>query len=139
MKKLFLFFIAIGSLYFSGCGDTIKGKSIAIPEVTKFRERLSAQQFDEIYSHTSKEFQNSTSKEKISELFSAINRKLGQLKSSKEINWNVKTYNLRTTVVLVYESKFEYGSAFETFTFVVSNGKPELHGYNINSWEMLVK
>lgn len=71
-------------------------------------------------------------------LFSAIDRKLGRLRESKQINWHVNSHNLVTTVVLVYQSRFEDGTA-ETFTFRVQGEKPRLIGYNIESMDMLLK
>jgi hypothetical protein len=106
--------LAIAVPLFSGCGDTIDGKSIAEPEVARFHERLTARQFAEIYSSASDDLKKAASKEKLTELLAAIDRKLGRLKSSKETSWNVRTFNLRTTVVLVQESEFERGTATET-------------------------
>jgi hypothetical protein len=137
--KYFAPLLTFAVLFFAGCGDTIDGKSIAEPQVVRFHERLTARQFDEIYSSAGSELKKAVAKEKLTELLAAIDRKLGHLKSSKETNWNVQTFNLRTTVVLVQESEFERGTATETFTYVVTDRKPELVGYSINSWDMLVK
>jgi hypothetical protein len=122
-----------------GCGDTIGGKAIAESEVARFHDRLKAGEIDEIYSSADAALRNAVSKEKLSELFAAMNRKLGRLKSSREINWSVKTFNLRTTAVVVQESVFDRGTATETFTYVIKDREPKLVGYNVNSWEMMVR
>lgn len=127
------------SLVLSGCGDTINGKSVAEPEVEKFHERLSARDFAAIYNAADPDFQKAVPKDKIFALFAAINRKLGHLQSTKEINWNVRTFNLTTMAVLVYQSTFADGEATETFTFRVSDGTAKLVGYNIGSLDMLIK
>jgi hypothetical protein len=123
----------------SGCGDTINGRGIAEPEVTRFHERLKAQDFEGMYDSSSGDFQAAAPREKVIALFEAIDRKLGPLQETKQVNWNVNTQNLTTTVVLVYESKFREGEATETFTFRISNQEPELIGYNIASLDMLIK
>jgi hypothetical protein len=126
-------------LMLSGCGDTIKGKSVAEPQIAVFHERLDAQKFDEIYTTAADEFRSAAPKERVLKLFSAIEKKLGKVKSSSTTNWNVKTFNLVTTVVLVEETKFEKGTGTETFTFHVSGDKAELVGYHINSLDMMTQ
>ena len=122
-----------------GCSDTIKGKSIAEPEVARFHDRLKARDFEGLYASTSAEFKAATSKSQILALFEAIDRKLGPMQGTKQINWNVNTHNMVTTVVLVYATKFQDGEATETFTFRVNDKVPELLGYNISSLDMLIK
>jgi len=124
-------------LGFSGCGDTIKGKSIAEPQVAVFHERLDAARYEEIYTTANEAFRNSASKEKAIQLFSAIERKLGKVKSSSTKKWNTNSFNFVTRVVLVVDTQFEKGNGTETFTFVVSDEKATLMGYNINSLDMM--
>lgn len=121
------------------CSDTINGKSIAEPEVAKFHEQLKAHQFEAIYDSASPEFKAAVSKSTALALFSAIDRKLGALQETKQVGWNVSTRNLTTTVVLSYQSKFQDGSATETFTYHVDHDKAEFVGYNISSLDMLIK
>jgi hypothetical protein len=127
------------ALLLSGCGDTINGKALAEPEVTRFHERLNAEEFTAIYAAASNDFKNAITEEKAVALFSAIDRKLGKWIASKQVNWNVSTFNLTTTVVLVYQSTYADGEATETFTFRILEGAPELVGYNISSLDMLIK
>jgi hypothetical protein len=138
MKILSLALVAL-CLSLAGCGDTIDGQALAAPEVVRFHDRLNASQFEEIYTAASSEFQASVPKEKIMALFGAIRRKLGKFKSAKEVNWNVRTFNLKTTAALVYESTYEEGSATETFSYQISSGKVELIGYNISSFDLMIK
>lgn len=123
----------------SGCRDTISGKGVAEPEVARFHEMLKGRNFEAMYAATGAEFKSHVPKATALALFAAIDRKLGPLRQTQQINWNVNTRNLITTVVLVYQSRFKAGEATETFTFRVQNGKPELIGYNIASMDMLIK
>lgn len=129
----------IMSLLLLGCTDTIKGKSVAEPKVAVFHDRFNAGQYEEIYSEAADEFQKAASREKVLALFSAIDRKLGKVKSSSIKTWNVRTFNLVTTVVLVADTSFEQGSGTETFSFRVSGDKATLLGYNIDSMDMMTR
>lgn len=129
----------IMSLFLFGCADTIKGKSVAEPKVAVFHDRFNAGQYEEIYSEAADEFQKASPKENVLALLSAIDRKLGKVKSSSIKSWNVKTFNLVTTVVFVAETQFEQGTGTETFTFRVSGDKATLLGYNINSMDMMTR
>ena len=125
----------------SGCinSDTVGGKSAAEPGVTRFHELLKQREFEAMYVETGEQFKSAVAKPLAIKLFSAIDRKLGPLQETKQVNWNVNTHNLVTTVALVYQTRFAEGEATETFTFVVQNGKAELIGYNIASLDMLIK
>lgn len=123
----------------AGCSETINGKALAEPQVAQFHNRLKARDFAGMYEAASEEFKAAAPRVTTLALFEAIDRKLGPLEESKQINWNVNTRNFTTTVVLVYESKFRDGSATETFTFRVKDAAAELVGYNIASLDMLIR
>ncbi len=123
----------------AGCGDTINGVQFAEPEVKRFRQLLAAQEYEKIYKTAHPDFRAGAPKERVIALFAAINRKLGAFRSAQQINWNVNTHNMTTTVVLVYASKYAEGEATETFTIVVDDQKPSLFGYQINSFDMIIK
>src|SRR4051794_14485561 len=88
-------------LALSGCGDTIHGKSVAEPQVAIFHASLDTARFEEIYSGASDKFRRAASKGEVIALFSAIEKKLGKVKSSSTKTWNVRSFNFVTTVVLV--------------------------------------
>ena len=138
MKRL-VFLTVIISLLLFGCTDTIKGKSVAEPKMAVFHDRFNAGQYEEIYSEAADEFQKAATKENLFDLLSAIDRKLGKVQSSSINSWNVKTFNLVTTVVFVADTQFEQGTGTETFTFRVSGDKATLLGYNINSMDMMTR
>ncbi|MGH8020949.1 MAG: hypothetical protein ACREIA_22235 [Opitutaceae bacterium] len=123
----------------AGCSDTVKGKFVAEPQVAVSHQRLNAKQFEGIYTEAHDDFRKAAPKGKVLELFSAIDRKLGPAKSWSTTNWNVRTFNFVTTVVLVEDTTFERGRGTETFTFRVSGDKATLVGYNINSLDMMTK
>jgi hypothetical protein len=137
--KRSVFLMAIMALLLLGCTDIIKGKSVAEPKVAVFHDRFNEGQYEEIYSDAADEFKKAAPKEKVLALFSAIDNKLGKVQSSSIARWNVKNFNLSTTVVLVSDTQFELGTGTETFTFLVDGEKAELLGYNINSMDMMTR
>ncbi len=137
LKKLFLSIVACLAL--GGCGDTIAGKVVAESAVGRFHDSLNSKRYDEVYSAASDDFRKAAAKGKALELFAAIDRKLGRSKRFTTTNWNVRTFNFVTTVVLVEDTTFERGKGTETFTFRVSGDKAVLVGYNINSLDMMTK
>src|SRR5690348_908310 len=99
--------LAAACLLIVGCSDTVNGKAVAEPEVIRFHQRLNAREFKQIYQSAGSEFKNALPESKAVALFDAVNRKLGQFQQTKEVNWRVNTYNLVTTVSLVYATKFQ--------------------------------
>ena len=134
-----LIVILVTCLVLSGCGDAINGKSLAEPQIAIFHANLNAGRFDEIYAAAGDEFKKAAPKEKVLQLFAAIEKKLGKVTSSSTTTWNVRSFNFVTTVVLVADTKFEKGAGTETFTFRVSDDKATLVGYNINSLDMMTQ
>ena len=38
-----------------------------------------------------------------------VSRKLGEVKSTKNENWNIRTFNLTTKIILIQNTEFEKG------------------------------
>jgi hypothetical protein len=122
-----------------GCGDTLQGREYAEREVARFRALMKAREFEQIYDTSAPEFQAGTPRHKGVALFAAVDRKLGALRSTQQLDWELKTWKGMTSVVLTYYSKYQKGEATETFTVLVDDGKPRLAGYFINSIDMLIR
>jgi hypothetical protein len=139
MKKIIcaVSFLVI-TLLFSGCGNFIHGKAIAEPQVDVFHSQLDDEKYSDIYTNATDEFCKAAPETKFTDLLSAVHRKLGKVVSTKTVTWRANTFNFKTQVALVQETKFEKGTATETFTFVVANDKATLAGYYINSTDMLI-
>lgn len=131
--------LLFGMLFAPGCGDLIASKAAAEPEVARFHERMVAREFEQIYASATDDFRKAAAKESFLALMNAIARKLGPVKSTRQVSWNARTFNFKTTAVLVYQTTFERGSGTETFTFRISDKKAELVGYNISSMDLMTK
>jgi hypothetical protein len=70
---------------------------------------------------------------------SAVQRKLGKVTQTSNAGFNVRTFNLTTTVVLNQNTTFEQGTGTEVFTFQMNGEKAVLVGYNINSKDLILK
>ncbi len=98
-----------------------------------FHEMMSAGQFEQIYAQSDDSFKKATTAEDMTRLFSAVNRKLGVVKTSGSNGWNIGYTPFGTSVTLRYTTQFERGTGAETFVYRVADGKMRLAGYHINS------
>jgi hypothetical protein len=126
-------------LSLTGCGDMMKAKSLAEPQIETFHRLLDAEKYSDIYSAADSSFKSATTEQKLTNLLSSVHRKLGLVKSSSTINWNISSMNMTTRIVMIQNTVFERGSATESFAFVISNSTASLQGYNINSEDLIEK
>jgi hypothetical protein len=140
MKAISLFLIlcitVIGS---AGCGGMFKGKKAAEQGVAEFHRLYNDGRFSEIYSTGHSKFRTATTEKQFLDLVSAVQRKLGKVTQTVNAGFNVRTFNLTTTVVLTQTTTFEKGTGTETFTFQMDNDKAVLVGWNINSADLIVQ
>jgi hypothetical protein len=139
MKIYSLLIVFIFSFLLAGCGDMIKGKGEAEKKIPEFHALFNGERFDEIYDSADAEFQKAASNEKFGEFIGAIHRKLGKVTGTTNQGWKVNNFNLRTYVNMQQETTFENGKAMEIFIYIMEHRKPVLHGYHINSADLIIK
>ncbi len=139
MKAICLFLILITAAIVVGCGGLFKGKQAAEQGVADFHKLYDDGKFTDIYSATDPKFKSAAPEKKFSEFIGAVHRKLGKVTQTANVNFNVRTFNLTTTVLLVQKTTFEHGTGAETFTFEMVGEKAVLVGYTINSHDLIVK
>ena len=110
---------------------------MAEAQITHFRELMAAQRFGQIYSEAADELKRSTTDQAMVKLLSAVERKLGPVKSAERNGWGVNYQTSGTTVTLKYKTQFERGSGLETFVYRVAGDKALLAGYHINSTDLI--
>jgi hypothetical protein len=129
----------------SGCGGVVKGKEDADRAVAEFHVQFNAGSYDAIWDASADEFKAAGSRQQFSALLAAVRRKLGDYTGSTTRSWNVNSRNLKTYVTLVQDSRYATakaettGTAAETFTFVVHDGRATLLGYNISSLDLILR
>jgi hypothetical protein len=111
--------------------------TLAEGEVAHFRQQMAAQQFLEIYSQASDDLKKTTAEDKMTRLLSAVDRKLGAVKSSERTSWGVNFNTSGTTATLKFKTTFERGTGDETFVYRIVGGKAVLAGYHINSDDLI--
>jgi hypothetical protein len=117
----------------------VNGKDLADKQIPVFHQLFNEQRFQDIVTSADPDMVKASPASKVVELLQAVHRKLGLVKGTNNINWNVNTFNLETRVVLVQNTAFEQGTGTETFTYRIVGGKARLLGYNINSNDLIIK
>lgn len=107
--------------------------------VGEFHKQFNDGKFSEIHAAGHAKFKAAAPEKKFVELSEAVSRKLGKVTGTKTVKWNVRTFNLVTTVVMQQQTTFEHGKGLETFNFQMDGAKAVLLGYNINSNELILK
>jgi hypothetical protein len=115
-----------------------KSKQLAEQGVTNFHAQLDAEQYHEIFSNASLEFQKSGTEAEFVELFSAIHRKLGKVQNAKEQTFFINYGTSGTTVTLTYKTDFASGGASEQFVWRVGE-QAVLINYRVDSRLLITK
>ena len=124
--------LLVAALLVAGCSAS-QDVGVAQAEVEHFRQLMTEQQFGRIYSEGSDELEKATTEQAMVSLLSAVHRKLGAVKNSKENGWNVNYKPTGSSVTLRFKTQFEKGAGDETFVYRLSGKKALLAGYHINS------
>jgi PBP1b-binding outer membrane lipoprotein LpoB len=139
MRKEVYLVMILAALLAVGCGNMTKGKSAAQSQVTVFYQRFNDQDLEAIVAAAHPDLLKKSPKSEVINFLSVVRRKLGKVTNSENVNWNVRTFNLVTTVVIVQNTTFETGKGTETFTFRIRKETASLLGYNINSQYLIMK
>jgi hypothetical protein len=141
MKKILLSLLSAVAIcvLLTGCVDMMKAKPLAEAQIESFHLLFNDGKYSEIYAAADSRFQQATAEQKLTDLLTAVHRKLGTVKSSSNQNWNINSYNGSTRIVMIENTTFDQGSATETFTYIISNSQASLLSYNIGSSDLIEK
>jgi hypothetical protein len=114
-----------------GCSG--KPRQAAQAATEKFRARWVKGAFVEIYDASEPPFRASLTRERATQFMEAVSGRLGKWQSAEAGAWSVNDGSDGKTVMLGYKSKFENGTADETFAWRIKEPEPALVGYHINS------
>ncbi len=129
--------LAAAVLILPACSP-VKAKQLAEAGVTKFHAQLEAEQYQEIFSQASSEFQKSGTEAELMEFFSAVHRKLGGVQNSQEQGFFINYGTAGTMVTLTYKTDFANGQASEQFVWRVGE-QPSLVSYRVDSRALITK
>jgi hypothetical protein len=135
--------LLLGFLVLSGCESCITSgalaKSAATTATDDFHARFNREDYSGIYATASESLRREASEEQLTKLLTAIHKKLGAVKGSKQTLWKVFVGTGGTQVTLDYETDFEGGQAREDFVWLVGGAQARLLGYHINSNALVEK
>jgi Protein of unknown function (DUF4019) len=126
-------------LLLSSCSSS-KGKQLAEQGVSQFHEQLNSEQYHVMYAGSDERLHQASGEEQFVALVQAVHRKLGDVQASNLKSFQVGWFaGQGETVTLFYETRFAEGNAGEKFTWHISNDRPMLVGYFINSNALITK
>jgi hypothetical protein len=112
---------------------------LAEKEIPKFHALLDAGQATEIYARASEELRGAASEKDFVALLDAVHRKLGQVKTTKQIAWKVNYHTSGTFVAMTYKTQYAEGEATEQFVYRLKDKQAFLAGYHVNSNALIMK
>ena len=139
LKALRITAIILTATVLAGCGGFFKGKGAAETAIAHFHALYNQDDLDEIWKEAAPQFCAASTKPKYDEFMGAVERKLGKVVSSTNAGWNIKSFNLSTTIYMAQNTVFEHGQGTESFTFAMSGTNAVLLGYNIQSMDLITK
>jgi len=121
-----------------GCGVKQSVEDADV-QVGAFHKQLDAEQYDTIWNRSAPEMKKAVSETQLTKLLAAVHRKLGKVRSSKQVGWNANTSTNGSFVTVTMQTTFERGTGTEALTFRKEQGnRLMLAGYNINSQDMML-
>lgn len=139
MKTIISIGLVYLGLYLASCSNPTAGKVKATASIAHFHEQYNGGKLDAIWDEAHAKFRSASTKEKYDVFLQAVQRKLGKVTSTTNVNWNVGTFNLKTTVRMAQKTVFEKGEGVESFTFEIDGENAVLVGYNIQSMDLITK
>ena len=122
----------------AGC-DQLAGHAAASKNaVATFHDRLNNERYDDIMRSATAGFRNSASPEERHAYFDGVRNSLGQHQDSDRVAYSADSGVSGSGVTVTLDSRFEFGSAQETFVFVERQEGMVLHDYRINSQVFMV-
>lgn len=124
--------IAAAALLLSGCG-AYDARSRADEAMRAFHRHLDGARYEDIWKSADDTFQKAHSQESFRAQLAGLHEQLGKVVDSRNRRWTINIHGRVAVVGLVQETKFEHGTATETFTFVVVRGVVKLGDYQFTA------
>jgi hypothetical protein len=135
-KQIFrsIFIPILATILLSSCAfwnGLMKGKEAAESAVTEFHNRLNAQQCSEIYEQADNRFKQQHEKDAALKACRTIHERLGKVKSSNLLGFNIESTPTETLATLTYNTEFNHVTISEEFVLVIEGDKARIVGYNL--------
>src|SRR5437868_3324336 len=109
LRKVSVPLAVFATVVLVGCGGMTKGKPAAEKAIAHFHNLFNEGKLDDIWNEASPDFRAASQKQKYDEFMGAVHRKLGKVTSTSNSGWNVRTFNLKTSVSMNQRTVFEQG------------------------------
>jgi len=139
LKRFKIALVIFSAMALVGCGGFTKGKPAAEKAIARFHDSYNQGKLDDIWKSADSTFRTASTQQKYDDFIGAVRRKLGKVTTTSNIGWNVRSFNLKTTVLMAQKTVFENGQGSESFTFAISGTNAVLVGYNIQSMDLITK
>ncbi|HYO90354.1 MAG TPA: DUF3887 domain-containing protein [Pyrinomonadaceae bacterium] len=126
-------------LFSTGACSLIKGRELSESAVARFHNQFNSGQYPEIYNQTDEGFKKGSPEAEMTALLSAVRRKLGTVKNTNQVKYNINSTANGATVTLSYETEFTDGRATEQFIYHVSGNEAKLYRYDIMSSLLVIR
>ena len=137
MKTPLLIVILIGAFSLVGC-NPVKGTAEADKAAAEFHALFDAEDYDQIFDTAHADFKASQPKVDTINFLQSIRDKLGPVRTTNRAGWQANSVNMKTNVVLTFDTEFENGRGVETFTYRIADGSASLLGWYVNSNALIV-
>lgn len=137
MKTPLLIATFVVSLILTGC-NPVKSTAEAGKAAAEFHALFDAENFEQIFDTAHADFKASKPKVDTINFLRLVREKLGPVKSTNRTGWQAKSFNLKTNVVLTFDTDFKNGRGVETFTYRIADGSATLLGWHVNSNALIV-
>ncbi|WP_260923774.1 DUF4019 domain-containing protein [Novosphingobium sp. 9] len=113
--------LAMAGATLSGC-NVKQSIASADSEVAQFHRQLDAGQWQAIWAGGGPKLHSGTSEAAFGKLLTAVHTKLGAVKSTKQVGWNVNAGTGGSTVTVTMQTSFAKGTGTEQFVFAKVDG-----------------
>lgn len=129
--------ILLAAWLVGGCG-TPETKLVE-KEISEFHTRVEGGRAAEVYADASPRFREVGTGAEFLAYIEAVHRKLGAMQATERQVWRMDYNTAGKFASLGYKTRYERGTAYEQFVYVVDSGRPLLVSYNINSPELVTR
>jgi hypothetical protein len=137
MKTPQLIALFIGALILTSC-NPVKSTAEADKAAAEFHALFDAEDYEKIFDAAHADFKASQPKVDTIDFLRSVREKLGTTKSTNRTRWQANSFNMKTNVVLTFETEFENGKGVETFTYRIADGSAVLLGWHVSSNALVV-
>lgn len=139
MNRVSRFLVVFAALAMvAGCSMQQSFKD-ADAKVAQFHSARDRGQWQTIWTDADPQMRESTSHAQFDKLMSAVHRKLGKVRETKQTGWNANATTGGTFATLTYQTTFERGSGVEQFVYRKGDaGRLTLVSYTIQSQDMML-